>query len=126
MMSNLEEHLLNSDSERLLRATYEENNYAAVNGTRPAGNPDSLTCSFDLGLMQQYLDYVRNEAQEREISNVKITVCFAQYPDYDFDPRLNPAYKGYQTVLLRAGRGDDDTPIAGISALNFGNLHPPY
>lgn len=127
MMGNLQEHLLSAEEEQQLRATYREKNYAIINANRPENAPDTLECTFDMDLLQDYLDYVKSNPKTQGISKVRITVCFGQYPDSDFSDRLNPDYKGHQTVYLRADDGTNGacTPIDGLAALDYSNICPP-
>ncbi|MBA5245818.1 hypothetical protein H1R16_01850 [Marnyiella aurantia] len=127
MMGNLQDHLLTLQEEHQLVATYKENNYALINAERPEDAPDTLECSFELSVVQSFLDYVKSHAEHQGISDVRITVCFGQYPVSNFSSRLNTKYNGQQTVFLRGDDGSQPnwTRIEGIDALDYSNICPP-
>ena len=128
MMGNLNDHLLTDEEEQQLVSTYKEGNYALINANRPENSPDTLECSFELDIVQQFLDYVKSHAEAQGITNVSITVCFGQYPSGYFSPRMKPGNAGHQTVFLRGDDGTNGscTPIDGLSALDYSNICPPY
>lgn len=125
-MSNLQDHLLDVSSQEELKAFYEEHNYAVVNAKRPSGQPDALVCTMDIQLLEDYLEYVKTEAQNIGVDQVKIAVCFAQYPEDYSDPKFDEQYKGYQTVFLKAESAESSEDLDSILALNYFNLRPPY
>lgn len=128
-MSNLEQHLLSLELQNILKTEYETKNYAFINEHRET--PDSLNYGYDLELLQDFINHVKTEAENLEQDTVIIKVCMGQYPEGNFDDRLNPNYNGYQAVFLKAfapsasGLPIDDVSLDSIEALDFSSVCPP-
>ena len=147
--------LLDKKQEQILSDMYTKLNYAAINSTRDQKTPDSRAYSYDLETLQSYLDFVKREAKEKGYENLGIKIKMGQYPQTgNFDPRLDPAFNGYQTVYLVATgnktapktaqiasdseRKENDTAkaktskpgeaeeIPEIPGMDLSNLSPPY
>ena len=135
-------HLITKELADILSTEYEQNNYALINSKRDKNLPDSKENSYDLEVLEGYIQYVKTEAAKKNIKNVSITIKYGQYPKNTvIDPRQNPAYKGYQTLFLspiykpspKTAKGsataiDEAEPqsIDGILGLDFGQISPPY
>ncbi len=131
-MGDLNRHLIGTARQEELRNEYLETNYAFINANRPMEEPDSLDYSFDLDVLQDYLNYVKEKAGELGITNIKIKVEMGKYPNNSTDSKLNPAYKGYQTIYFVAADGNSSPypgeceNISQIEGLNFSSICPPY
>ena len=134
-MSSLQKHLITKREGESLADEYEKSNYAAINAKRPSAKPDSKTYTYDLEVLQEYINLIRDGMEKKGIKNKGIRITLGKYPDAGFDPRLNPLYKGYQTVFFSAH--DMDSPSNNKNAqshddgeelpdMNFGQLCPPY
>ncbi len=135
-MSNLEKHLITREESKLLATEYEKSNYTAINEKRPAKKPDSKSYIYDLDVLQDYINLIREGMEKMGIKNKGIRISLGKYPDNVFDPRLDPLYNGYQTIFFSPEnmdssqekeslrRGDDDTEE--LPNLNYGQLCPPY
>lgn len=122
----MENHLINAELQQQLREEYETKNYAVINASREEGKPDSLEYSFNLNILEEYLHYVRNHANEQGINNVTVKICMAQYPESHPDSRMNQNYRGYQTIFLKAVNSESDADIDNTEGLNFTGIRPPY
>jgi hypothetical protein len=138
-MSDLNKHLIDSVQSNILAQEYETSNYAQINSRRPSSKPDAKTFTYDLEVLQDYINLVREEMELLGIKNKGIKISLGKYPEGDFDKRLNPLFKGYQTIFFSAenlsnavedntigdstsakAKGIEDLPI-----LDFGQLCPP-
>ena len=134
IMSKLDQHLIGSTESKILVDEYDKSNYVAINARIPAEKPDSKTITYDLEILQDYINLIREGMEKMGIKNKGIKVNFGKYPEKEFDPRLNPLYKGYQTIFfspedldsthkkqnIGKERGPEDLPN-----LDFGQLCPP-
>lgn len=134
-MSNLEKHLITNKESAILAEEYEKSNYVAINAKRPTKKPDSKTYTYDLEVLQEYINLIREGMEKKGIKNKGIKISLGQYPERGFDSRLDPIYNGYQTIFFsaedldspkgKAGSEDGDDP-EGLPNLDFGQLCPPY
>ena len=134
-MSNLEKHLITNKESAILAEEYEKSNYVAINAKRPTKKPDSKTYTYDLEVLQDYINLIREGMEKKGIKNKGIKISLGQYPEGGFDSRLDPIYNGYQTIFFsaedldspkgKAGSEDEDDP-EGLPNLDFGQLCPPY
>lgn len=133
-MSSLQKHLITKREGESLANEYEKSNYATINAKRPNAKPDSKTYTYDLEVLQEYINLIRDGMEKKGIKNKGIRVTLGKYPDTGFDPRLNPLYKGYQTIFFSAH--DMDSPSKNKSVpcdddgeelpdMNYGQLCPP-
>lgn len=135
-MSDLKKHLISKQQSDLLANEYEKTNYVAINAKRPSDKSDSKHFNYDLEVLQDYINMIREKMEKKGIKNKGIRVTLGKYPDNDSDSRLNPAYKGYQTIffsphdldssiseknILKKADEEDDLPN-----LNYGQICPPY
>ena len=134
-MSSLQKHLITKREGESLANEYEKSNYATINAKRPNAKPDSKTYTYDLEVLQEYINLIRDGMEKKGIKNKGIRITLGKYPDAGFDPRLNPLYNGYQTVFFsphdmdssdnnKNAQGDDDGEE--LPDMNFGQLCPPY
>lgn len=134
-MSSLQKHLITKKEGESLADEYERSNYAIINAKRPSEKPDSKTFTYDLEILQEYINLIRDGMEKKGIKNKGIRITLGKYPDSGFDPRLNPLYKGYQTVFFsphdldstsRTKSDHADNPGEELPDMNFGQLCPPY
>ena len=134
-MSDLKKHLITNREGQSLAAEYEKSNYAVINDKRPSSKPDSKFYTYDLEVLQEYINLIRDGMEKKGIKNKGIRITLGQYPESGFDSRLNPIYKGYQTVFFSAHNLDSNTdtnneptddPGEELPDMNFGQLCPPY
>ena len=134
-MSTLKEHLITKKESRLLAGEYEKSNYVAINAKRPSSKPDSKSYSYDLEVLQEYINLIRDGMEKQGIKNKGIKVTLGKYPDSGFDPRLDPLYHGYQTIFFSAVDLDpsiqkknatNDDGSEELPDMNFSQLCPPY
>ncbi|MGA9212199.1 hypothetical protein [Kaistella sp.] len=133
-MSELGKHLITKKETDVLATEYEKTNYAAINTKRPATKPDSKYYTYDLEVLQEYINMIREGMEKTGIKNKGIRITLGKYPEDHFDPRLNSAYSGYQTIFFspedldsskqKISAGTDDRE--GLPNLNFGQICPPY
>lgn len=100
-MSNLEKHLISKKESKLLALEYEKSNYEAINQKRPADKPDSKVYIYELEVLQDYINLIRDGMEKKGIKSKGIKITLGKYPEHDSDMRLNPLYKGYQTIFFR-------------------------
>lgn len=133
-MSELNKHLINLEEAKILQVEYDRTNYVAINEARSAGKPDSKYYTFELEVLQQYIDLMRQELDKRGVPEKGIRVHLGKYPINDFSEKLNPAYRGYQTVFFTGvdlksdseyykNSGEDGEEE--LPGFNFGQLCPP-
>ncbi|WP_126337105.1 hypothetical protein [Kaistella antarctica] len=134
-MSNLEKHLITKKESDLLASEYEKTNYGAINSKRPANKPDARHFSYDLEVLQDYINLIREEMGKRGVNKKGIRVTLGKYPDNNFDPRLDPICSGYQTIFFSAENMDSAEQIESVSRtndledlpqMNYGQIRPPY
>ena len=134
-MSNLEKHLITKKESDLLASEYEKTNYGEINAKRPANKPDAKHFSYDLEVLQDYINLIREEMGKRGVNKKGIRVTLGKYPDDNFDPRLDPIYSGYQTIFFSAENMDSAEQIESVSRtndledlpqMNYGQIRPPY
>ena len=133
-MKNLNDHLLNSKQAEILSKEYERTNYTQINSSRPAGKPDSKHYIYDLEVLQEYINLIRDDMEKRGIRNKGIRISLGKYPATSFDPRLNPDFLGYQTIFFSGEDMDgvsatdrvESAPIHDGPVLDFGTIAPPY
>ena len=136
MMSNLEKHLITKKESKLLALAYEKSNYQTINQKRPADKPDSKFYVYELEVLQEYINLIRDGMEKKGIKNKGIKITLGQYPEHDSDSRLNPIYKGFQTIFF--SEENLDSSVNGDQALkkgeegeefpdlNYGQICPPY
>lgn len=133
-MKNLNDHLLNSKQAEILSKEYERTNYSQINSSRPSGKPDSKHYIYDLEVLQEYINLIRDDMEKRGIRRKGIRISLGKYPDISFDPRLNPDFLGYQTIFFSAENMDgfsvtnrvESAPVPDGPVLDFGTISPPY
>ena len=134
-MSNLEKHLITKKESDLLASEYAKTNYGAINAKRPANKPDAKHFSYDLEVLQDYINLIREEMGKRGVTKKGIRITLGKYPDDNFDPRLDPIYSGYQTIFFSAENMDSADQIESVSRtndledlpqINYGQIRPPY
>lgn len=134
-MNELKKQLITSKESELLTIEYDNSNYAAINAKRPNKKPDSKFYIYDLEILQEYINLAREGMEELGIKNKGIRVSLGKYPDEGFGDRLNPLFKGYQTIffspenldLRMEGKGsNDETGLEGIPNLDYGQICPPW
>lgn len=124
--SSMDRHFINSSLQQQLHEEYKAKNYAVINASREAGKPDSLEYTFNIEVLEQFLQYLKSQAQDQGVSNINVTICMAQYPEVSPDDRIKPAYNGYQSVFLKGVDADSHSDLANTNGLNFSNIIPPY
>lgn len=134
-MSKLEKHLITQKESILLAAEYEKSNYESINQKRPINKPDSKYYIYDLDVLQEYITLIRDGMEKKGIKNKGIRITLGKYPEKNFDERLNPLYKGYQTIFFSPENLDFSTEskdvlnktkgINELPNLNFGQICPP-
>lgn len=138
---SLDKHLIDRTQSKILKTGYLSTNYRNINSARPADKPDSRMYTFDLEVMQDYINLIRDEMDRYGVKNQGIRITMGKYPDSDFSG-MNPKYAGYQTVVisavdLDAGMQRDfaDAEVADVNIdeesleipeMNFANITPPY
>lgn len=134
IMSKLDQHLIGSKESNILIEEYEKSNYAAINAGRSPSKPDAKTFTYDLEVLQDYINLIREGMQKLGIKNKGIKVSLGKYPEKEFDARLNPSYKGYQTIFFSPEDLDSNSTkqnsgeakgVAELPNLDFGQLTPP-
>ncbi|AZI32147.1 hypothetical protein [Kaistella carnis] len=132
-MSNLQKHLITKGESEVLSREYDTSNYAAINKIRPAAKPDSKTYTYELEVLQDYINLIRDGLEKQGVKNKGIKISLGKYPESGFTDRLDPKYKGYQTVFFTAVDLDDKSEnesdkkkgSGGLPGLDFGQLCPP-
>lgn len=134
-MSNLKKHLITKREGKSLADEYERINYDAINARRPSSKPDSKFYIYDLEVLQEYINLIRDGMEKIGIKNKGIKVTLGKYPESGFDPRLDPLFNGYQTIFFSAHdldssrqnkSADSDESREELPLMNFGQLCPPY
>lgn len=135
-MNELKKHLISKKESSLLASEYEKSNYDAINAKRPAKKPDSKTYTYDLEVLQDYINLIREGMEKGGVKNKGIKITLGKYPENSLDPRLNPKYKGYQTIFFSPEDLDHSSKEAKsamhesedeeLPDLNYGQLCPPY
>lgn len=133
-MSNLQKHLITKGECEVLAREYDTSNYAAINKIRPAAKPDSKTYTYELEVLQDYINLIRDGLEKEGVKNKGIKISLGKYPESGFTDRLDPKYKGYQTVFFTAvdldeekseNESDKKKESGGLPGLDFGQLCPP-
>lgn len=133
-MSNLQKHLITKGESEVLSREYDTSNYAAINKIRPAAKPDSKTYTYELEVLQDYINLIRDGLEKEGVKNKGIKISLGKYPESGFTDRLDPKYKGYQTVFFTAvdldeqkseNESDKKKGSGGLPGLDFGQLCPP-
>lgn len=122
---DLQNHLISAAMQQELRQEYETKNYAVINAARAEGMPDSLEYSFNLEILEQYLQYVKTNAANNGIEDVTVKICMAQYPEAHPDSRIKQNYRGYQTIFLKAVNSETDEDLENTEGFNFSQITPP-
>ena len=134
-MSTLKKHLITKEESKALSIEYEKSNYAAINAKRPAERPDSKTFSYDLEVLQEYINLIRDGMEKRGITKKGIKITLGKYPEINVDPRLDPIYNGYQTIFfspedMDSSKEDEslsrNTEVEDLPNMNYGEIRPPY
>ena len=128
-MGTLEDHLIDEEKRSILSDEYSAKNYTVINNARGEEGPDSRFYTFDLAVMEEFLQYVKDAAEAGNLEDVKIRISMGQYPENAvIDERQDPLYKGYQTIFIEGGTidGEEFVPISGIDGLDFSTLIPPH
>lgn len=102
------------------------------------GQPDSRWYSFTIEEMEGYIQYVKEQAKEKNIKNVGIKIYMGKYPaNHPTNKMAKPEYAGYQTIFLmpttkkentdtrRGDATDEFEKIESIQPMNMTNLSPP-
>lgn len=127
-MKTFKDYCISIQQQEILKQNYIESNYALINADRPEGDPDSLTFSYDINILLEYLEYVKNETQKKGISKTKIRISLGKYPQQNFDSRLDPDFLNHQTLFFNAVEVEAEGKekiIQDIDALDFADLCPP-
>ncbi len=134
---SLKDHLIDRKKSEILKNEYLESNYRTINTSRPYDKPDSRMYTFDLDIMQQYLDLIRDEMEKQGIRKKGIRITMAKYPTADFSD-VKPKYAGYQTIVISAAdldavpentegkQGFVEPASLDIPEMNFSTITPPY
>lgn len=134
-MKDLEKHLITKEESSLLTSEYDKSNYAAINAKRPGKKPDSKSYIYDLEILQDYINLIRDGMDKKGVKKKGIKINLGKYPDNGFGDRLNPMYKGYQTIFFSPENMDpasaslslrDDSDVEELPNLDYGQLCPPY
>lgn len=134
-MNELEKHLISKEESALLVKEYDKSNYEAINAKRPGKKPDSKSYTYDLEVLQDYINLIRDGMEKMGIKKKGIKINLGKYSENGFDPRLDPVYKGYQTIFFSpenldsetiAERLSDDSDLEKLPNLDYGQLCPPY
>lgn len=142
---SFKEKLVDQKLMEQLDATYSANNYLIINSAREDGSKDSREYWYSIEDLEGYIDFVKNEAKQKNYQLSGIKIKMGQYPaSGKFDPRLNPKYAGYQAVYLVPtgepieamvpdvvqNKDQDSTSrvkeISGIPGMDLSLTHPPY
>lgn len=140
VVSALSEHLITPVQAQVLSNEYSQKNYQMISVGK--STPETKEVYYDIEVLEEYIDYVKAEAKKNKIKDVGIVIAFGQYPNNNnFDPRLKNAYKGQQTVYLKAAvkpsvsvgkvgiggysKEENNAGLANINAFDFGQLTPP-
>lgn len=140
VVSALSQHLITANQAQVLSNEYAQNNYQKVSVGKNV--PETKEVYYDIEVLEDYLKYVKSEAKKNKIKDVGIVIAFGQYPNSNnFDTRLNNAYKGQQTVYLKAAvkpslsagkvgiggytKEENNAGLSNINAFDFGHLTPP-
>ena len=135
MISDLKMHLITKAEGEALASEYERSNYAAINEKRPAKKPDSKSFCYDLEILQEYINLIREGMDKKGITNKGIRITLGKYPDNTVDERLDPIYKGYQTIFFSAEnrdafheneRSNRNSDLEDLPNMNYGEIRPPY
>lgn len=138
--TTLSAHLITASQAQKLSNEYAQNNYQKVSVGK--STPETKEVYYDIEVLEEYIKYVKSEAKKNKINDVGIIIAFGQYPNNNsFDARLEPSYKGQQTVYLKAAtkpsvnvgkvgiggyaKPENNTGIEKINAFDFGQLTPP-
>jgi len=102
------------------------------------GQPDSRWYSFTIEEMEGYIQYVKEQAKEKNIKNVGIKIYMGKYSaNHPANKMAKPEFAGYQTIFLmpttkkeatdarRGGSTDEYEKIESIQPMNMTNLSPP-
>lgn len=130
--SNLKDHLVDQTQLEKLVKTYDSKNYSTINARRI--KPDSKEYIFPIELVEEYLKFVKSEAQKNGYTNLRICIKMGQYPENEvLSPIQKPDTKGYQTVCFTAVYDEptdkNEKSAVGkdeIPGMNFGTICPPY
>ena len=134
-MNTLKKHLISSKEGELLAVEYENSNYAEINSKRAKSKPDSKSYIYELEILQDYINLIRDGMDKIEIKNKGIKISLGKYADSALDSRLNPLYEGYQTIFFsphdldsnsRAKSANVVGKVEELPYLNFGQLCPPH
>ena len=133
-MSNLQKRLITKREGEVLAREYDTSNYVAINKGRPSSKPDSKTYTYELEVLQDYINLIRDGLEKEGIKNKGIKISLGKYPESGFTDRLNPKYKGYQTIFFSAvdldqdeskNQSDTNKGTGDLPGLDFGQLCPP-
>lgn len=126
-MKTFEDYRITIEQQEILSEQYRQTNYAYINAHRRIDDPDSLTYTYDLDILLQYLNYVQRESQRLGKDKVKIRINLGKYPENNFDSRLNPDFLNHQTIFLNAVNEENQREeiITEIDAMDFAELCPP-
>ncbi len=128
--TNFREHLIDIKLVRELIDNYEKKNYVAINSKRAVDRPDSREYIFPFEVLEDYFDFIKEEAKRCRYTNLQIVIKMGQYPDDRIvGPLQKPETKGYQTICFvpQYTETQDDVCVdGGLPGLNFGTLQPPY
>lgn len=139
IMSNLENHLINSKECKKLVDEYERINYKEINRTRLPNKPDSKTYSIDIAILQDYLKMISTEMDKKGVLKKGVKISMGKYPEKSTDPKLNRKYNGYQMVFVspvdldeskdqnreRSTKESEFASLEEIPNLNYMNICPP-
>ncbi|MCZ2085531.1 MULTISPECIES: hypothetical protein [unclassified Kaistella] len=136
-MSDLQKHLISKQQSDLLAKEYDKTNYEAINARRPKDKNDAKHFNYDLEVLQEYINLIREGMEKKGIKNKGIRVTLGKYADNNSDSRLNPKYQGYQTIFFSPHDMDSslsekialkiaDGEEEDLPNLNYGQICPPY
>jgi hypothetical protein len=118
MSSNLSDHLIDRAQADLLEKEYENSNYLMINNSRQPDKPESKYYTYDLEVLQDYINFAREEMEKLGIKKKGIRISMGKYPQRGFDARLDAKFNGYQTVFISAENLDTSRNIIQNEEIN--------
>lgn len=129
--------LITHEDAQVLFDEYTKTNNRVLTESRN-GQPDSRWYSLTIEEMEGYIQYVKEQAKEKNIKNVGIKIYMGKYPvNHPANKMAKPEFAGYQTIFLmptmkkeatdarRGGSTGEDEKIESIQPMNMMNLSPP-
>ena len=98
-MSNLEKHLITNKESAILAEEYEKSNYVAINAKRPTKKPDSKTYTYDLEVLQDYINLIREGMEKKGIKNNAAPISIPATTGFTMFLFIISILKMYNTLL---------------------------